>query len=72
MVNSDETTWAEFAKRIFEYMGKDIRVNEIKTEELNLPAKRPKNSVLVNSKIKAAMRFWADALKKYMKLANYI
>ncbi|MDP4182506.1 MAG: dTDP-4-dehydrorhamnose reductase [Bacillota bacterium] len=64
-------SWNEFAKKIFEIKGIDIKVSEITTEELNRPAKRPKYSVLDNFMLKMIglndFRNWEDSLKDYLK-----
>jgi dTDP-4-dehydrorhamnose reductase len=62
-------TWHEFATEIFRIAGKDITVKPITTEDYPTPAKRPKYSVLENSKLKELgyfMKPWKEALKEYM------
>ncbi len=45
--NTGQTTWYEFAKVIFEFIGADSsRIKEIRSEELNRLAARPRYSVL--------------------------
>jgi len=64
-VNSGKASWCGFAKRIFELAKIDIKVNPIPTEDYPLPAKRPKNSILLNTKLKP-LRSWEEALEDYL------
>jgi len=63
--NSGKSSWYDFAKKIFELAKIDIKVNPIPTEEYPLPAKRPKNSILINTKLKP-LRDWEEALEDYL------
>ena len=62
---SGQTSWYNFAKKIFEFS--DVKVNLIPctTKEFPRPAKRPSYSVMENNKI---CRKWEEALKDYLKL----
>jgi dTDP-4-dehydrorhamnose reductase len=63
-------TWYEFAVEIFRLAGKEVKVIPITTEEYPTPAKRPKYSVLKNTRLAEAghtLKFWKDALKEYME-----
>lgn len=66
-----ECSWYEFACKIFEIQGIDIKVNKVTSEEFVRPAKRPKFSVLDNFMLKLyglnSFRHWEDALKDYLK-----
>lgn len=66
-----ECSWYEFAKKIFEVKGLNIKVNAISTEHLNRPAPRPKYSVLENFMLKLiglnSFRQWEEALEEYLK-----
>jgi len=69
--NSGVTTWHKFAVRIIELAGiKGVRVDPITSDQLDRPAKRPRNSVLDGSKFAritgAPMPAWEEALKHYM------
>ena len=70
VTNSGNTTWYEFAHKIFEIMGKEINVVPITTEELNRPARRPAYSVLDNSAYTQitgdTMPAWEDGLRRFM------
>lgn len=79
--NLGETTWFEFARRIYE-LGKkyariqsDCSVNPCTTEEYPTPAKRPAYSVLDKSKIQNALRIkipsWEESLEKFIKSPRF-
>jgi len=63
-------SWHDFAKKIFELRGIDIKVTSVSSEEFLGPAKRPTWSVLENAKLKEAgmntMREWGVSLKEYL------
>jgi dTDP-4-dehydrorhamnose reductase len=67
-----QCSWYDFAKRIFELKGINIKVNPITSEELNRPAPRPKFSVLDNFMLKLvgmnSFRQWEEAIEEYLKL----
>ena len=62
-------SWADFAEKIFEYAGMDVKVNRLRTEDYPTPAKRPAYSVLDNYMLRLTTDFqfskWEDALKEY-------
>ena len=62
---SNQTTWYEFAKEIFNLSGLKVNLKPCTTDEFPRPAKRPKNSVMDNDKI---CRDWKVALKEYVDL----
>ncbi len=65
-----QCSWYDFARKIFEIKGLDIKVNPITSEELNRPASRPKFSVLDNFMLKLtglnSFRSWEEAIKEYL------
>ncbi len=67
----EQCSWYDFAKRIFELKGINIKVNPITSEELNRPAPRPKFSVLDNFMLKLVemntFRSWEEAIEEYLK-----
>lgn len=65
VTNDGTCSWYEFAVKIFEELGVNQPVIPITTEELNRPAMRPKNSVLINTKTEK-LRHWKLALKDYL------
>jgi dTDP-4-dehydrorhamnose reductase len=61
-----ETTWYDFARKIFELTGNPIPVLPVGTKDYPTPARRPAYSVLSKEKIKAAgatVPDWMDSLK---------
>lgn len=67
LTNSESCSWFEFAKKIFEVAGKKVNVLPVNTEEFPRPAKRPKNSILNNTKL-PKLRSWGEALEAYLSL----
>ena len=65
ITNSGTCTWFQFAKKIIEFRKLNARLKPIMSEELNRPAKRPKCSVLLNTKL-LPLRHWHPALKDYL------
>ena len=65
-----EATWYEFARTVCKLCGIDIPIDPITTEQLGLPAPRPKNSVLDCSPFFAAtgiaQRPWQQAVQQYL------
>lgn len=60
-------TWYGAAKKLFELTGvKGIKLNAVGPEQYPRPAKRPKYSVLLNTKLEP-MRSWEDALTDFLK-----
>ena len=51
-VPEGQTTWFDFARAIVDGLAAKVRVTPIKSEEFRAPAKRPRYSVLDNSKIR--------------------
>ena len=69
-----ETTWNEFAKKIFELSNIKVNVEPISTEEFGSPALRPKYSVLRNYMYELTIgdpfREWEESLSEYIKKIN--
>ena len=65
--NYPETTWFEFAQKIAEFSGSNIKLNAITTEEFPTPAKRPKRSTMSLDKIeetyKIELKHWENSLQ---------
>ena len=72
VTNSDECSWYEFAKNIFDLANVDVEVKPVTTEEYPTPAKRPEYSVLSHEKWNNSgfkpLRNYKDALKEYLEL----
>lgn len=65
LTNSGFCSWYEFAVKIFEIAKLKVPVEKITTKEYPLPAPRPKNSILLNTKL-SPLRRWDEALKDYI------
>jgi len=69
--NEGVASWYDFAKRITEFAGYNIKINPIETAEYPLPASRPFYSVLNKSKIKSRFAieipYWKDSLEECLK-----
>lgn len=71
ITNTGSCTWYEFAKEILKAKGiKEVSLNSLTSSELNRPAKRPKMSILDNSKFEKlygkSLPAWQDALQRYL------
>ena len=66
ITNEDETSWHGFAKTILGMYKPSVHVLPCTTEEFPRPAKRPKHSSLVNTKL-PPLRSWKEALAEYLQ-----
>jgi dTDP-4-dehydrorhamnose reductase len=70
ITNSGSCTWYEYAQEIIRITNNDVELIPINTEEFNQIAKRPKYSVLDNSKLKDTIGYdldnWKNALLSYL------
>ncbi len=68
--NSGSVSWHDYAKEILKLAKSQTKITPISSKELDRPAKRPKMSVLDNSKFIRytghRMRDWQEALKEYV------
>ncbi|AGB42121.1 dTDP-4-dehydrorhamnose reductase [Halobacteroides halobius DSM 5150] len=68
--NSGESSWYQFARKIFEYTETEIEVNPVTSQEFTRLATRPKYSVMQNYSLEQGldykMRNWEEALKDYL------
>ncbi len=71
LCNSGETSWAGFAREIFEQAGVACRVVEIASQDYPTPARRPLNSRMSLEKLRRTfgieMPSWQDALRRCLK-----
>jgi len=65
LTNSGFCTWHEAAVELFKLAGIEIKIKPVSSEKLIRPAKRPKYSVLLNTKL-SPMRDYREALKEYL------
>ena len=66
ITNFGECTWYELAKKIFEILGKDIKITAAPSSAFAREAPRPLRSVLINTKL-PNLRNWQQALEDYLK-----
>lgn len=66
IINSGACTWYEAVEELFKIKNIQIKVRPIKGEQLERPAKRPKYSVLLNTKL-PLLRDYREALREYLK-----
>ncbi|KAF0135309.1 MAG: dTDP-4-dehydrorhamnose reductase [Candidatus Saganbacteria bacterium] len=70
ITNEGQCSWFEFADSIFKLIKKEAAIEKISAGEYITKAKRPKYSVLENSRLEKAglspMRNWREALRAYL------
>jgi len=64
--NEGAVSWYEFASEIFRLKNIDIKLNPISSSEYKTLARRPKFSILLNTKLNTKMRIWKEALAEYL------
>ncbi len=69
VTNSGACTWYGWAKKIFKLTGKNVKMIRVGADKVPRPAKRPKYSVLLNTKL-PPMRPWEEALEDYLRSIN--
>ncbi len=67
LINQGAGSWYQAAVELFNLAGIDIKVIPISSDELKRPARRPKYSILINTKL-PPLRSWQEALKEYLNL----
>lgn len=70
ITNQGTTTWYKFAKKIFELAKIKIKIEPTTSKKFIRPAKRPKYSVLINTKL-TKTRNWQIALKEYINTLKF-
>jgi len=65
ITNEGVTSWSGFAEEIFKQFGLAVKVIPVATSEFPRPAKRPKFSSLINTKLTPS-RHWKEALADYL------
>jgi dTDP-4-dehydrorhamnose reductase len=66
IVNSGPASWYEAAKYLFALKGiTDVKLNRVRSSAYPRPAKRPKYSILLNTKLEP-LRDWREALDEYL------
>lgn len=67
VTNTKPVTWYHAAKELFKQAGVKIKIVPVSSDKFPRPAKRPKYSVLLNTKL-PKVRGWQDALKEYLAI----
>jgi len=71
VTNEGSCTWKEFACRIFELAGKDVTVRPITSDQFRSLARRPRHSVLLNTRLPALgvppLPRWEEGLAEYFR-----
>ena len=65
LTNSGSCSWSDFAREIFLNLKSNCQVREIPSSTLDRPAKRPRFSVLKNTKLDP-LRSWRGTLEDYL------
>lgn len=65
ITNSGGASWYKAARELFKILGLKTKVKPIASDKFPRPAKRPKYSVLLNTKLKK-LRSWQEALHEYL------
>ena len=65
VINEGPCTWFEAAEELFKIAKMDMEVVPVSSSEFPRPAKRPKSSILLNTKLKP-LRHYTKALKEYL------
>jgi dTDP-4-dehydrorhamnose reductase len=67
IINEGPATWHEGAVELFKLKNINIKINRVNSADLKRPAKRPPNSILINTKFEL-LRNWREALAEYLKV----
>ena len=74
ITNGGSCAWYDFAQKIFELAGIDVKVEPISTADSGTKILRPKSSILENKKLKdlniPILRHWSEALSEYLNRIN--
>ncbi len=66
--NSEPAIWYDAARELFKLKNIKVKIKPVSSDKFPRPAKRPKYSVLANTKL-TNLRSWQEALQEYIK--NY-
>ena len=67
IVNKESATWYGAVKELFKITNSKIKINPVSSDKFLRLAKRPKHSILLNTKFEQ-LRNWKDALKEYLTI----
>ena len=63
--NEGQASWLDFAEEVFRIKGVEVKLNPVLSDKFVRAAKRPKNSVIANTKF-PKLRPWQEALKEFL------
>ncbi|MEK7075390.1 MAG: dTDP-4-dehydrorhamnose reductase [Patescibacteria group bacterium] len=63
--NEGQASWLDFAEEVFRIQGMEVKLNPVLADKFVRAAKRPKNSVIANTKF-PKLRPWQEALKEFL------
>lgn len=66
LINEEPVTWYKAAQELFQFKNISVALKAVRSENLARPARRPKFSVLKNTKVRK-LRNWKIALKDYLE-----
>jgi dTDP-4-dehydrorhamnose reductase len=66
LVNEGPVTWYDAARELFRLKKMSVPIRSVRSENLLRAARRPKFSVLQNTKVKK-LRSWGEALQEYLR-----
>ncbi len=69
ITNSGQASWYDYAREIFKISKVNVKLNPVPSIEFSRKAKRPKKSVLVNTKL-PQLRNWKEALSEFL-ISNF-
>lgn len=69
LTNSGSCTWYEAALELFKFVGINIKIIPVSSEKFNRSAKRPKYSVLLNTKF-PLLRGYGEALRDFINFID--
>lgn len=76
LTNAGACSWFEFARRIFDLCGLRADMAPTTSEAFGAPARRPPNSVLLNTRLAALglppLRPWVEALRHYLGVKGHL
>ncbi|MBU0636894.1 MAG: dTDP-4-dehydrorhamnose reductase [Patescibacteria group bacterium] len=69
IINNNACTWYEAALELFKFVGINIKIIPVSSEKFNRSAKRPKYSVLLNTKF-PLLRGYGEALRDFINFID--
>jgi dTDP-4-dehydrorhamnose reductase len=70
LTNSGMASWFDWAKEIFKIQNLDVKMLEIKSQDLKRASRRPEYGILNNTKF-VELRPWSEALEEYLESDSF-